>query len=45
MEQLPVVDQALVQLKLLDLPEDDARVSVPLPGETSPIEDGGEDSE
>lgn len=45
MEQLPVVDQALVQLKLLDLPEDDAQVSVPLPGETAPLEDGGEDSE
>lgn len=45
MEQLPVVDRALVQLKLLDLPEDDAQVAVPLPGETVPVEDGGEGSE
>ena len=45
MEQMPVVDQALVQLKLLDLPEDDAQVSVPLPGEPAPAVDGGGGSE
>jgi predicted negative regulator of RcsB-dependent stress response len=45
MEQLPVVDQALVQLKLLDLPEDDAQVIVPLPDATAPEADSGESSE
>jgi predicted negative regulator of RcsB-dependent stress response len=45
LEQLPVVDQALVQLKLLDLPEEDVQAAVPLPGATAPAEEGGEDSE
>jgi predicted negative regulator of RcsB-dependent stress response len=45
MEQLPVIDQALVQLKLLDLPEQDAQAAIPPPAETTPAEDGGEGSE
>ena len=45
MEQLPVVDQALVQLKLLDLPEENPEVMVPLPGALTPGSDEGESSE
>lgn len=45
LEQLPVVDQGLVQLKLLDLPEDDAQVAVPLPSGPAPADDGGDGGE
>ncbi len=45
LEQMPVVDQALVQLKLLDLPEEEAQVAVPLPDASMPTDDSGEGSE
>lgn len=45
MEQLPVVDQVLVQLKLLDLPEENAQAAIPVPEETVPAESGGESNE
>jgi predicted negative regulator of RcsB-dependent stress response len=45
MEQLPVVDRALVQLKLLDLPEENPEVTVPLPGSEAPTAGEGEGNE
>lgn len=45
LEQSPVVDRALVQLKLLDLPEDDAQASVAVPDEPASAEDSGDSNE